>query len=301
MGIEFMRTKRANNGLSILDEKWDAAIRDSVYCQRESVFVVPCVCVCVFASDASRALCAYFKAIRLPARERGIDCVHYFSLVDRAGEKGSVIIGHNLDVRSACRSRHPAAARPISSQHETVSGANIHAPRDATAGRACPDRRRPPARMTSGHRREHGPDVWLARRSRHPTAARDAVTWDGVRGPYAQRATPQSAVHRHGQPSPCQHRGSVRCLCKAKGATGARAGAQSHLRRALAGADSADPFWARFCGRVDLRRRQVVRARRPRAPSAHCCGGFFFALEIIGHAPGETVKGGGRGGKGRRC
>eukprot|EP00962_Isochrysis_galbana_P011551 scaffold3256_cov114-Isochrysis_galbana.AAC.1 len=67
MGIEFMRTKRANNGLSILDDKWDAAIRDSVYCQRESVFVVPCVCVCVrvLASDASRALCAYFKAIRV--------------------------------------------------------------------------------------------------------------------------------------------------------------------------------------------------------------------------------------------
>eukprot|EP00962_Isochrysis_galbana_P029968 scaffold9689_cov116-Isochrysis_galbana.AAC.4 len=47
MGIEFMRTKRANNGLSILDDKWDVAIRDSVYCQCESVFVVPCVCVCV--------------------------------------------------------------------------------------------------------------------------------------------------------------------------------------------------------------------------------------------------------------
>lgn len=29
-GIEFMRTKRADNGLCILEDKWDDAIRDSV-------------------------------------------------------------------------------------------------------------------------------------------------------------------------------------------------------------------------------------------------------------------------------
>eukprot|EP00962_Isochrysis_galbana_P017719 scaffold5096_cov116-Isochrysis_galbana.AAC.7 len=68
----------------------------------------------------------------------------------------------------------------------------------------------------------------------------------------------------------------VQCGAKLGGATGARAGAQSHLRRALVGADSNDPLWARFQVHVDLlllQRRQGVRARRHRGPSTR--GGVF--------------------------
>eukprot|EP00962_Isochrysis_galbana_P051025 scaffold22381_cov118-Isochrysis_galbana.AAC.6 len=51
------------------------------------------------------------------------------------------------------------------------------------------------------------------------------------------------------------------------GPTGARAGAQSHLLRALVGADSTVPLWARFHVHNDRCRRRGVEARRHRGHS----------------------------------